>query len=313
MGQTSVLISLASSNMTILTAFRSLLLLIVSTSLIVTGSAAETSAKKTRILSYNVWYGFTRVPDRKPAYLKWMKEQAPDIVSLQELNGYTEEKLSDDAKAWNHSHSVLLKTKGFPTGITSREQIEDVQRSFEGFHHGLLRVRISGIYYYVIHLHPSNWETRLRETKLILKDIASLPKDSQVILAGDFNTFSSDDTKYYQHRKLEPFFSKRDEKYGEKNLRDGKLDFSVINHFKKAGLIDLENSKRKADFVFSGSFPTKIEKAGDHGSARRLDYIFATSDLAKRTTRAETIATDTSWILSDHLPVIVEIEQKPSK
>ncbi|MDA7882262.1 hypothetical protein N9A94_08145, partial [Akkermansiaceae bacterium] len=226
------------------------------------------------------------------------------------LNGYTEAKLTEDAKAWGHPHSVLLKTKKFPTGITSREPIEEVQRTFTGFHHGLMRVRISGIYYYVIHLHPSNWETRLHETKLILKDIASLPKGAEVILAGDFNTFSSDDAKFYQHGKLEPFFSKRDEKYEEKNLRDGKLDFSVIDHFKKSGLIDLENLKRGADFVFTGSFPTKIEKTGDHGSARRLDYVFATSGLAKRTTRAETIASDTTWILSDHLPVIVDIAPK---
>lgn len=274
---------------------------------------ASYGEKPHRLISYNVWYGFTKVPDRKPAFLKWMKEQAPSIVSLQELNGYTEEKLALDAKAWGHGHSVLLKTKGFPTGITSREPIEDIQRSFDGFHHGLLRVRIRGIYYYVIHLHPSNWETRLRESELILKDIDSLPKGAEVILAGDFNTFSTDDAKYYRHGKLEPFFSARDKKYGEKNLREGKLDFSVIERFKKGGFVDLENSKRRSDFVFSGSFPTKIEKPGDHGSARRLDYVFASSTLANRVTRAETIATEATWILSDHLPVIVDFSQKPSK
>ena len=293
----------------------SLFVLVVFSLLSLTKASGETEKATTglRLISYNVWYGFSKVPDRKPAYLKWMKAQAPDVVSLQELNGYTEEKLAKDASAWGHSHSVLLKTKGFPTGITSREPIEDVQRTFDAFHHGLIRVRISGVYYYVIHLHPSNWETRNRETQLILKDIATLPKGAEVILAGDFNTFSSDDAKCYQHGKLEPFFSKRDEKYGEKNLRDGKLDFSVIEHFKETGLVDLENSKRLADFVFNGSFPTKIEKAGDHGSARRLDYVFATSDIAKRTTRAETIATDATWVLSDHLPVIVEFSKKPSK
>jgi len=276
-------------------------------------SADEKSESGFRLITYNVWYGFTKVPDRKPAYLNWMKEQAPDVVSLQELNGYTEEKLAKDAKAWGHNHSVLLKTKGFPTGLTSREPIEDIQRSFEGFHHGLLRVKIRGIYFYVIHLHPSNWQTRIRETHLILKDIATLPKGSPLILAGDFNTFSRADSKYYPHGKLEPFFSKRDEKYGEKNLRNAKLDFSVIDQFLKSGLTDLEDSKRGADFVFTGSFPTKIEKTGDHGSQRRLDYVFATGELAGRVTRAHTVASKKTWILSDHLPVIVDFEQKPSK
>ncbi|MCA9130538.1 MAG: endonuclease/exonuclease/phosphatase family protein, partial [Planctomycetales bacterium] len=271
---------------------------------------ADDSGTGFRLITYNVWYGFTQVPKRKTAYLEWIRDQAPDIVCLQELNGYTQEKLSEDASAWGHSYSVLLKTEGFPTGITSRDAIEDIQRTFDGFHHGLLRVRIRGMYVYVIHLHPSNWEARLRESVLILKDVASLPKESEVILAGDFNTFSSDDAKYYQHGQLEPFFSERDEMFSEKNLRDGQLDYSVIERFKKAGLTDLENSMRDEDFVFSGSFPTKIEKTGEDGSARRLDYVFASSGLAGRTTRAETIASEKTWTLSDHLPVIVDFMQE---
>ena len=262
---------------------------------------------KLRVVSYNVWYGFTKVPDRKAAYLKWMKEQNPDVVSLQELNGYTADKLKVDAATWGHKHSAILKENGFPTGISSRYPIEDVQRFRKGFHHGQLRARIKGIYFYVIHLHPSNWETRGREADLILANIASLPKDSKVMLVGDFNTFSAADRPYYAHRKLESFFSKRDGNGKEKNLRDGKLDYSVIAKFTDAGLVDLEHSKRGKDYKFTGSFPTKIEKSGDHGSARRLDYVFASPTLAKQVTRAEIVADDLTWKLSDHLPVIVDL------
>lgn len=269
--------------------------------------AEEDSNATLRLISYNVWYGFSRVPERKPDYLSWMKEQAPDIVSLQELNGYTDEKLAQDAKAWGHSHSALLKTRGFPTGITSRKPIDDIRRTQAGFHHGLLRAKIGDLYVYVIHLHPSNWETRVRETKLVLKDVASLPKGAKVILAGDFNTFSKHDAAYYKHGKLETFFSQRDQKNGEKNLRNGQLDYSVTDAIEAAGFTDLEHSRRNDSFVFTGSFPTKIEKPGDHGSARRLDYVFATSVLAARTTRAQTIASAKTWVLSDHLPVIVDL------
>ena len=260
-----------------------------------------------RVVSYNVWYGFTKVPDRKADYLKWMKDQNPDVVSLQELNGYTAGKLKADAATWGHKHSAILKESGFPTGISSRFPIEDVQRFREGFHHGQLRARIKGIYFYVIHLHPSNWKTREREADLILADIASLPKDSKVMLVGDFNTFSTADRKYYAHGKLESFFSKRDGNGKEKNLRGGKIDYSVIAKFTDNGLIDLEHSKRGKDYKFTGSFPTKIAKSGDHGSARRLDYAFASPALAKRVTRAEVIANDITWKLSDHLPVIIEL------
>jgi endonuclease/exonuclease/phosphatase family metal-dependent hydrolase len=274
---------------------------------LLSANVAAAADESLRVVSYNVWYGFTKVPERKADYLAWMKEQKPDVVSLQELNGYTADKLKADATAWGHAHSEILKEGGFPTGITSRFPIEDVRRTREGFHHGLLRARIRGIYYYVIHLHPSNWEVRGREADLILADIASLPKGSQVALVGDFNTFSAADREHYAHGKLEPFFGARDEKYKEKNLRDGKLDYSVIAKFTGAGLVDLEHAKRGEGYRFTGSFPTKIEKPGDHGSARRLDYVFASPSLAKRVTRAEVVADETTWRLSDHLPVIVDL------
>ena len=74
------------------------------------------------------------------------------------------------------------------------------------------------------------------------------------------------------------------------------------------GLIDLEASSRTPTYEFSGSFPTLIEKEGEHGDQRRLDYVFATKDVAKKVTRAEIITTDTALILSDHLPVIVDLD-----
>ena len=168
--------------------------------------SSSEAGESLRLITYNVWYGFTEVPDRKAQWIRWMKEQKPDIVSLQELNEYTPQMLAKDAQHWGHQYSELLKEGGFPTGITSRYLIEDVQKILEGFHHGLMRVRIKGVYYYVIHLPPSNWETRIREIQLILEDISNLPEGSSVILAGDFNTFSPVDSNYYINSSLQPFF-----------------------------------------------------------------------------------------------------------
>lgn len=259
-----------------------------------------------RLISYNVWYGFTEVPERKTIWLAWMKEQDPDIVSLQELNGYTDQKLAEDARHYGHNYSALLKEEGFPTGITSRYPIEDIQRIKEGFHHGLLRVRIQGIYIYVIHLHPSNWEIRKSEINQILEDIEGLPSDSKVILAGDFNTFSPLDSAYYAHGRLEPFFNDRDLLYKEKNLNHGQLDYSVIQEILDFGFIDFEASMRNTSHVFSGSFPTLIEKEGEHGDQRRLDYVFASKNLVNNVKSARIIANDSTNILSDHLPVVVD-------
>lgn len=261
-----------------------------------------------RIITYNVWYGFTKVPDRKQQWIEWMHQQAPDVVSLQELNEYTPDMLAADAAQWGHPYSVLLKEEGFPTGITSKYPIEDIHRFMEGFHHGLLRVNIEGIYFYVIHLHPSNWETRNREVDIILKDIGSLPPDSPVVLAGDFNTFSPFDSVYYAHGRLEPFFEERDKTYGEVNLHEGRLDYSVIHKLLDSGMTDLEYAMRPGDYSFSGSFPTLIEKEGDDGDPRRLDYVFVNQILADKIIKAEIIADGQTLHLSDHLPVIAELE-----
>lgn len=263
-----------------------------------------------KIITYNVWYGFSKVPERKEAWLEWIKDREPDVLSLQELNGYTREQLARDARFYGHDYSVLLKEDGFPTGISSRFPIEDVKRITEGFHHGLLRVRIQQIYFYVIHLHPSNWEFRKREVQLIIRDIQSLPENSDIILAGDFNTFSPLDSIFYSHGRLEPFFDQRDKHFREKNLNKGQLDYSVIQELLDCGFIDLEAADRGPDYVFTGSFPTGVEKEGAHGDQRRLDYVFASKKLKKSLIRAEIIADDTTFSLSDHLPVRVEFKLK---
>jgi exodeoxyribonuclease III len=260
-----------------------------------------------RIVSYNVWYGFTMVPERKEKWIAWMKEQRPDVVSLQELNEYTSQKLAEDAKRYGHEYSVLLKEDGFPTGITSRYPIEDVKKVREGFHHGLLRASIQGIYFYVIHLHPSNHEVRKKEIALVMKDIEQLPAGSEVILAGDFNTFSQLDSVYYAHGRLESFFSERDKKYNERNLNNGRLDYDELRSLMGSGLIDLEAESRTSSYNFTGSFPTKLVKEGDHGDNRRLDYVFASKELAGKVSNAEIISDDTTQALSDHLPMVVEI------
>ncbi|MGV2335918.1 MAG UNVERIFIED_CONTAM: hypothetical protein LVR18_17975 [Planctomycetaceae bacterium] len=102
-------------------------------------ASADEQPRTLRLVTHNVYYGFTkRGEPRYGEWKRWMAAQAPDIVSLQELNAYTSEKLSADAASWGHAHSVLLKPDGFSTGITSRYPISDVRLLRDGFHHGLL-------------------------------------------------------------------------------------------------------------------------------------------------------------------------------
>jgi hypothetical protein len=57
-----------------------------------------------RIVSHNVLLGFLEKPGpRRGEWLTRMAERRPDVVALQELNGYTPERLAADARAWGHT------------------------------------------------------------------------------------------------------------------------------------------------------------------------------------------------------------------
>lgn len=255
-----------------------------------------------KVLSYNVWYGFTKKPERKADYLAYVKELAPDVVSLQELNGYTPKKLAADAKSWGHAHSVLLKEDGFPTGLTSNRPITKVRRILKGYHHGLLSCVTHGVRFYVIHLHPGHWEIRLREVNLLLDDLAARPADEKILLVGDFNTFSHRDKPAYDASPdMVPFFRRLDKRWkSNRNLNDDRLDYRHLERLENAGFADLAAAKRK---TFRGTFPTKLRAGEDNGPERRLDYVFANPVMTRACRSAQCLVNERTTMLSDHYPV----------
>jgi exodeoxyribonuclease-3 len=260
-----------------------------------------------KLMTHNVWYGFTKKSaPRYDQWRAWMAEQAPDVVSLQELNGYTAEKLAADAASWGHAHSALLKDDGFATGITSRFPLSNVARIREGFHHGLLRCRVEGVWIYVIHFHPSNYAHRIAEAALLAEDIAGLAEDSpRIILAGDFNGFAPVDKPHYDaDPALEPFFMRLDaENPQARNLNNGRLDYGGLEAIVAQGFIDVVASRRTPSDPFVGTFPTSLVSDEDHGTDRRLDYIFVTPNLFKAVESAAILRDATTEVLSDHIPV----------
>ena len=274
-------------------------------------SNKESHPENLRIITHNVWYGFTKKKEPRYTHWKrWMKSQAPDVVSLQELNGYTPERLQADAQSWGHPYSELLKTDGFPTGITSRYPITDVKRIRRGFHHGLLRCRIQGIWFYVIHFHPSNFQWRIDEAKLLKQEVDALPeKNPRVVLAGDFNGFSpADKPNYDSDQRLIPFFQGLDRKNPRaRNLNAGKIEYAGIQALHHQGYTDLIAARRSPQLPFTGTFPAALVSDQDHGTDRRLDYIFVSRSLQKQVVSAAILRDPCTEMLSDHIPVIATI------
>jgi gluconolactonase len=270
-------------------------------------SLAEERPESLTLITHNVWYGFTKKTEpRFSMWRKWMAAQAPDVVALQELNGYTSAKLAADAKSWGHEHSVLLKEDGFPTGITSRFPITDVKKIREGMHHGLLRCRIQGIWVYVIHFHPSNYQRRIEEAALLKADVAQLSDpDPQIILAGDFNGFSpADRNQYDSDTKLVPFFQMLDERDANaRNLNEGRIDYGGLEAILAQGYIDLIDQFRTPADRFIGTFPSPLVSDENHGTDRRLDYIFVSPNLRSHVVSTDILRDPVTEGLSDHFPV----------
>lgn len=269
--------------------------------------AVAASGPALKILTHNVWYGFTRKPQpRHDQWLVWVREQAADVVVLQELNGYTPERLAEEAASWGHSYSELLKQDGFATGITSRYPISDVQRLRDGFHHGLLRGRIQAVWFYVIHFHPSNFARRIAEAGLLEADIKSLPDPAPaIVLAGDFNGFSPADKAHYdQDAELIRFFERLDQRDSNaRNLNAGRMDYGGIEAILAQGFVDTVAHFRGPDGPFVGTFPAALVNDEDHGTDRRLDYIFVSPNLLPRVESAAILRDERTEQLSDHLPV----------
>lgn len=279
--------------------------------------AGESQPEKLKIITHNVWYGFTKKTEPRYAdWKRWMKAQSPDVVSLQELNTYTAARLQADAESWGHPYSVLLKEDGFPTGITSRYPITAVKRIRQGFHHGLLRCRIQGIWFYVIHFHPSNYQWRIDEAALLKQDVESLPDENpKIVLAGDFNGFSPDDQSQYDADELlVPFFKRLDQKNPQaRNLNNGRIDYGGIQAILDQGYTDLVASRRSPQLPYVGTFPGELVSDQDHGTDRRLDYLFVSPSLHDQVVSVAILRDPCTEMLSDHIPVTATIRlRKPA-
>ena len=88
-----------------------------------------------KVMSYNIWNGFEwgKDTERNAKCVDWIKSKKPDVVALQELCGYTEEMLKEDALKWGHEYVQLLKTEGYPTALTSNRPIELKERKLDEF------------------------------------------------------------------------------------------------------------------------------------------------------------------------------------
>ncbi|MCK0190261.1 endonuclease/exonuclease/phosphatase family protein [Arenibacter sp. F20364] len=273
------------------------------------------------IITYNIWNGYDwgKDQERREKVRNWISTQTPDVVALQELCAYTPEKLQEDATAWGHPYSVLLKTTGYSVGFTSKYPIELKERIVEGMHHGALHCKTNGIDFLVIHLHPGSIGRRREETNILSRKLeAIIETSSKYVVLGDFNDHSPFDADLYDPNGylLKRLRESNAEKGLKGNIINGNFDYAVMSKFLSIPLYDVVQ-KFSAGISERGSFPgrvlAKINKESEEKLASRLeriDYIMVSPDLNKKCLQAKVHNAAGNWYLSDHYPVSARFELK---
>ncbi len=275
------------------------------------------SQESLKVVSYNIWNGFEWGKDsaRKEKVLEWIDTQKPDVVALQELCGYTKEKLSEDAKAWGHQYSELLKTSGYPVGITSNKPINVKERILENMHHGTLHCKTHGVVFLVVHFSPFSYKKRNEEAEIILSKLAEIREtQDKYIVLGDYNAVSPFDAEYYKGNEEMMASLKESEKKHEhvQNLFLDNLEYGAISSYLSFPLIDVVQ-KYTTGLDQRISCPTQVfeeEKGeGRNPNSKRIDYILVSPELGKLCIGASVANGLETFYLSDHYPVIAKFDK----
>ena len=249
-----------------------------------------------KIVNWNVLYGFNH-GKAIDAGAKWLASQQPDVVALQELNGFTEKSLNQlarntDADGWAHPYSAILKEGGFPVGLTSSKPIETIKRQVDGFHHGYLHCRTHGVHFFVVHF----WPGKDHEGEQVAQEIKTLISEGEiVVLLGDFNTHSSRDAEFLAQRTKV------------------KSQYNVVEYFEDIGMVDLV-AKHSPDVKFTCPSPITIPRWSANeeellSKRQRIDFIFTSPGFAKNSTEGVVNTSKEIESISDHYPVIATVDR----
>ncbi|WP_343535682.1 endonuclease/exonuclease/phosphatase family protein [Pedobacter sp.] len=255
-----------------------------------------------RILSYNILEGMkTDTTKGKQQFVEWVKNQDPDIFAIQEANKFTAESLAALAKSYGHNYSVLVKEKGYPTALTSRYPITNVEKINEGITHGYIVAEVNGYNIVVLHLNPHNYLTRRTEIAAILAKIKERKMTKKLVVMGDFNSNSPlDKANYADGQLLKRLKDAQAKNKNHNNLVNGnELDFEVQESILDFGLVDIIKHLAEKD---------PANAAEINPAKHRIDYIYVSKDLKSKVVAGKFIRDDFTRKFSDHLPITIELK-----
>ena len=261
-------------------------------------SGSSVTTETVKVVSYNILEGMKLDKDNNyDNFVAWVSEQAPDILAIEETNGFTKETLTALANRWGHSHAEICKETGYPVSLTSKYPIEVISRIRKGVSHGGIHAQIKGINILVLHLYPQSYAPsgstaangdayRLEEIQTYLDNtVRKYPDEKYWLMMGDFNSESPLD---------------------KNDLASG----SNINYQVHQTILDsgYRDPIREMNVNFVRSCPTVYGGwTGPTGSYKgsRIDFIYASGEAMRNMLNAQILMDDFTDNYSDHYPVTV--------
>ncbi len=264
-----------------------------------------------RIATYNIWDGGKNEAggDREDLLIRIIGGLNPDILLLTEATRFTSPK-QEPFQSWQKRLGMaggMIETQsGFHLALLARSpcsilSVEAIHKQV--FYHGCLsaeletpagKVRILGV-----HLNPFDPACRISETRHLAREAYS---DQNVVLLGDFNSFSPSDKVHKSLWDLPPRVLAR-------HIRDAahprEFDTEALAILEYAGFTDLFRKLHPEDPGWT--IPTDVGSPF-HTTHMRLDYLFATEPMASKVSAVEVLRTPESKRASDHFPLVGDFE-----
>lgn len=249
-----------------------------------------------KIISYNILEGMkTDRPNNYNNFVEWIESFDPDIVALQEVNGFRQAALEELAARWGHPYVItnLKATDNYPVALTSKYPLESRRRVTMHVSHGAIFAQLKETDFNIVvtHLWPQSYwhnvgdglgnDYRLHETNVILDStVRKFPDEANWIFVGDFNSRSRHD--YLPEAATHHY---------------GVTDQIEEDGFEDA--IHFMHGKRSEGVTYDFSYP---------GS--RIDFLFATPSVLQKLIKAHPIYDDFTEVYSDHRPMYMEVSLK---
>ena len=257
-----------------------------------------------KIATYNV----NGINGRLPVLLRWLKEQAPDVVCLQELKA-PQEKFPEDAIKDAGYNAIWHGQKSWNgVAILARnEQLEEVRRALPGDeedeHSRYIEAMVNGILICCLYLPNGNpapgpkFDYKLKWFERLTDHAATLLASKKpVLMTGDYNVMPTEKDVYKPERWVKDALFRPEVRAAFKNLVD-------------QGWTDAIRKLYPTETIYT--FWDYFRDAYGRNAGLRIDHFLLSAHLAKRLLAAGVDREVRGWEkTSDHAPVWIELTDK---